>query len=945
MILSLSLVPVVNVNALSALPQKTNVIRIGFVGPMNDSSNPSSLFSDNLSFAGNLMPLIWMLNRTNFDPNILPTTRIGQGVALKTVLNAIDNQGIVAVIGDMMSSSTITMAVAAGINNVIHCAESATTPQLSKKYKLYVIFEIAPFPVLFLARLLTYVNPSIRQDYPSSFRVQTTAQCMWQLTLLMLLLLATFLIDNVIRRSEEERIEIGIHEILVPNLFGHKIFEVLPCHGMIQSLHSLADSYNVTISTVISLDMTKTNFDEELGQAVRLQLQYLFTLASNDQMIKVLNSADKWNMFNGDYWFITGTGWGTYSFGTNTALLSKLTGVWQVDGASPYDYNPDGISQVARDMKSWWSSLWIPNTVPKYAGLPFDMNPLALIPYNSTTAGLKLAASTCINDTSVAVVAGAPKFVFPTHVGNQTVYLGFQGDQCTFNGNYPLGYAPILAMAQGYMFRTPSSYQSNTAQCGLMLASIFDKALKSNFTIDDINNRRIFTPKFNLTQFINSINYPGLSGKQSLVDSGGDIISDQTVFIYQPSNITPTIKGISAVAVGNWSVDTNQVNFFGDSSSLLFLGNKTSPPPPRQVPVLQFSTKFAVRYAFDGIVGICSLFTLGLLGYMFIHKDMKIFKASSPRFLTVIILGANISYVSVWLFSQYPMQDASCVLFGWLKYMGFATVFGSLLLKTYRISIIFSNKKTKKKTMNVAKHLNDTVLFVVLIVFLGLWAVLLVIWTVIPTQRPRLLVESVASVAKNGTIISFMETPYCEFGSYNYVCLAAMVITLGFGVMLTYSVRDTPSAFNESKWIALALYNWVVIGIVLNAITNFVLRDPDVIFVMEALNVIITQTGVAGFLFIPKMLEIIAGRGNEASTFQSNTTNSSSGQSSLISSQAQAVSSARASVAGGSTPADRDMAMLHQANTKLQEQLQQISIEKAKMEKELAEYRAKVDGK
>ncbi|KAJ3322441.1 hypothetical protein HDU76_013876, partial [Blyttiomyces sp. JEL0837] len=153
----------------------------------------------------------------------------------------------------------------------------------------------------------------------------------------------------------------------------------------------------------------------------------------------------------------------------------------------------------------------------------------------------------------------------------------------------------------------------------------------------------------------------------------------------------------------------------------------------------------------------------------------------------------------------------------------------------------------------------------------------------------------------------------------------AMVITLAFGVMLTYAVRNTPSAFNESKWIAMALYNWVVIGIVLNAIANFAVTDPDVIFVMEALNVMITQTGVAGFLFVPKMMEILAGRGNEANTFQSS---GSSGPSTGQNSQMGVTSSMNAAVA-----------------TDLTRQNEQLQLSLAKVERELAELKAKFNVK
>ncbi|KAJ3192884.1 hypothetical protein HDU67_005329, partial [Dinochytrium kinnereticum] len=115
----------------------------------------------------------------------------------------------------------------------------------------------------------------------------------------------------------------------------------------------------------------------------------------------------------------------------------------------------------------------------------------------------------------------------------------------------------------------------------------------------------------------------------------------------------------------------------------------------------------------------------------------------------------------------------------------------------------------------------------------------------------------------------------------NYVCLGAMVLTLAGGVWLTYTVRNTPSSFNESKWIAIAIYNWVVIGIVLNAISNFAVKDPDVIFVMEALVVILTQTGVASVLFIPKIMEIMAGRGNNNDTFMASGSQGTNDKSSM----------------------------------------------------------------
>ncbi|KAJ3331781.1 hypothetical protein HDU76_002233 [Blyttiomyces sp. JEL0837] len=857
-----------------SLPQKTNVIKIAVVAPFYIPFNPTDLsgaatcLQSNTGSCANYLSLHWYINETNYNPNVLPTSRIevvplnsngDRGISLTQTLSAISDYGVSAIIGELYSRNTVTMAVGAAVKNALHCA---------------------------------YIQAKSMLALLSKFNITTA---------------------GVLATNDE---------------FGQ---------GLVQSLQSFAPSYNITLSLVIPLDIAKIQYDQELAQAADAQIQYLLIGATSGNMLSVFISAKKLNMLDGSYLYIPSTGWGAYTlqFAGQSALLADLVGVYQVDNASPYDYNQLGASKLASDYMSFWQSLWIPNRSPQYAGLPWDFNKYTIVPYNATTAKF-FVPSNCINDTTTAPFKSVPKFIFqsPSDGG----YYSIQGDQCTHGGLYPIGYFPLLSLLTGYQFQQPTSFMSQMVSCGEIFVGMFDSAIKSGTPVEAINNRTFFKSGMQISKLINNANISSMYGKTYAFDNNGDMINDQSVLVYMPVNITSTLRTVSPVAIGNWSYTNDVVNLFDPTAPLIFLGNKTSPPPPRQIPVIQFAAKTSVRYAFDAIVALCSLFTLGLWGYMMVYKDLKIFKASSPRFLSVIIVGANVSYISVWLFSQFPMHDASCVTYGWLKYMGFATVFGSLLLKTYRISVIFSNKKSKSKA-NV-KHLNDTVLFAFLLGFLALWAAILVIWTIIPSQRPKLVIDSIANVAKNGTILFFKETPHCDFGGYNsiaamfciivstnssYVCLAAMVITLAFGVMLTYSVRNTPSAFNESKWIAMALYNWVVIGIVLNAIANFAVTDPDVIFVMEALNVMITQTGVAGFLFVPKMMEIAAGRGNEANTFTSSVSTSS--HSSQVSSQV------------GNSAANNN------ASTELARQNEQLQQSLSKVEKELAELKAKFNVK
>jgi hypothetical protein len=286
---------------------------------------------------------------------------------------------------------------------------------------------------------------------------------------------------------------------------------------------------------------------------------------------------------------------------------------------------------------------------------------------------------------------------------------------------------------------------------------------RGSITVPQINQRRLFSVVgSNVTQLINNASIPGWNGEILKVDQNGDQVIKLSVKNYRKFTISSKVSPVLDLPVGQIDVESKQVVFRQVNGQYMysFMANKTAPPPSPVIPVIMFDAKMPMRYAFDAIVGLCSLFTLILGAYMVANQQYKIFKASSPRFLYLIIAGANISFISIWIFSQYPMNDQSCITYGWLKYMGFAVVFGALIVKTYRISVIFTQKKTK------VKNLTDGMMFVYFVVFMACWVAILVIWSVVESQRPLLAVDSVAQVAKNGTITSFYNTPHCDFNSY-----------------------------------------------------------------------------------------------------------------------------------------------------------------------------------
>ncbi|KAJ3105204.1 hypothetical protein HDU97_008358 [Phlyctochytrium planicorne] len=582
----------------------------------------------------------------------------------------------------------------------------------------------------------------------------------------------------------------------------------------VQELTARAKANNITVRGFVSYTLGKQYYFDELKTILATKTQTIIVMAALTDGARIMVTANNMTLLNGDYWFIgtNGFGPGTYATPEEIQTLSNMTGFYQVVGRR-------GKNGLWMDFEKHWFS---------------NFNSDGTMVINST-------GSYC--DMTVPFARG-----------------------CHGKGPGIVGAMPEWIKAGKYTFPTDPDYWFTFCfACIDMIARTLDFYLKNGtITVADIISKKALTVAAagNITNFFNAPQMSDYWGKTFKLDRNGDLLSDIGINNYK---YDANKKSVWFAEVGVWDQSTDVVVPTGD---FVFMGSKTSAPQPPPTPTNQYQAKLPLRYAFDGIVAFCSAISIALGCAMVFYIKQRIFKASSPIFLALILLGANISFISIWLFSQYPMTSSSCITYGWLKYIGFAVVFGSLIVKTYRIFVIFTTKKKGKQ------NLSDSVLMGYFLVLLAIWVVILLVWTIVPSQRPFLDAEVRYKLDDHGMVASVEVTPFCNFTSYNYVCLAAMVLTLVYGVFLTYSVRNTPGAFNESKWIAYAIYNWVVIGIVLNAIANFAVSNPDIIFVMEALVVIITQTGVCAFMIAPKLYVISQGNGDEVETFQSSGTSS-----------------------------------------------------------------------
>ncbi|KAN0026685.1 hypothetical protein ACTFIV_007675 [Dictyostelium citrinum] len=89
-----------------------------------------------------------------------------------------------------------------------------------------------------------------------------------------------------------------------------------------------------------------------------------------------------------------------------------------------------------------------------------------------------------------------------------------------------------------------------------------------------------------------------------------------------------------------------------------------------------------------------------ILGMIFITvlRNARILKSSSPAFLLLFLFGCIVIFTGCIIFSQ-SATDKTCQARVWLLSIGYTIFLGSLLVKNWRVWLLFDNKKLKKRSI------------------------------------------------------------------------------------------------------------------------------------------------------------------------------------------------------------------------------------------------------
>ncbi|KAF6717802.1 putative G-protein coupled receptor 158 [Oryzias melastigma] len=188
-----------------------------------------------------------------------------------------------------------------------------------------------------------------------------------------------------------------------------------------------------------------------------------------------------------------------------------------------------------------------------------------------------------------------------------------------------------------------------------------------------------------------------------------------------------------------------------------------------------------------------------------------------------------------------------CILLRWVRLLGFATVYGTLTLKLYRVLKVFLSRTAQRIPYMTSWRVLRLLGIILLIV---LW--FLVAWTSAVCQNP----DRKLALIDVGSTPDGLQFSMCLLDRWDYMMAVAEFLFLLWSVYLCYAVRTVPSAFHEPRYMAIAVHNELILSAIFHVIRFTLLLElnPDWMLLLFFTHTHLTVTVTLGLLLIPKFL-------------------------------------------------------------------------------------------
>uniref|UniRef100_I3KQX0 G protein-coupled receptor 158 n=1 Tax=Oreochromis niloticus TaxID=8128 RepID=I3KQX0_ORENI len=254
----------------------------------------------------------------------------------------------------------------------------------------------------------------------------------------------------------------------------------------------------------------------------------------------------------------------------------------------------------------------------------------------------------------------------------------------------------------------------------------------------------------------------------------------------------------------------------------------------------------ALRLSVASFQGLCMMLDLASMVVVYHFRRNKSIRTSGLILLEAILFGALLLYFPVMILYFNP-SVFRCILLRWVRLLGFAIMYGTIILKLYRVLKVFLSRTAQRTPYMTSWRVLRLLLVILLVV---LW--FLVAWTSSVCQNPELSQALIAA----GLTPEGLQFSMCLLDRWDYMMAVAEFLFLLWGVYLCYAVRTVPSAFHEPRYMAVAIYNELLISAIFHIIRFSLVPGlhPDWMLMLFFAHTHLTVSVTLALLLIPKFL-------------------------------------------------------------------------------------------
>ncbi|KAJ3089795.1 hypothetical protein HK102_005494 [Quaeritorhiza haematococci] len=314
--------------------------------------------------------------------------------------------------------------------------------------------------------------------------------------------------------------------------------------------------------------------------------------------------------------------------------------------------------------------------------------------------------------------------------------------------------------------------------------------------------------------------------------------------------------------------NTRTLSYVWKSSRQCKIGTLQLPPPITDIDCSYTVPTSGIAIGMDVITAMGAAASIVYAIGFTIYRDRAAIKAATFGFCQVIFFGSLFLYVSVFIQAGTPTTSL-CIARPWFLALGFGFLFGGLLVKMMRIYAIFNagqaNKPFEKKDYSLTNMLKRLAVIVV-----GEIAVLVAL-TVVGSPGVN---EKLVTIRGVG---SYYQLECSAFNQISMIVLLAFnALLIIYGSYIAWRSRAVPDAFNETKFVAVAIlfisFTAVVVIPVLLTLSNgqsqYLLQSLAINFAtVVSMSVFAVPKLYAGYENItPKTSNFMASSGPKMST-------------------------------------------------------------------------------